>query len=268
MDITQSLKDTENALRDFIMLILQESFGQDWESKSGVTEERLEMWRERKMIEEKRQESGVVDERLLYYADFYDLKTILQKHWSGSFSEALGDWKTMEVFLTELEKLRDPDAHRRELLPHQKSLAVGIAGEIRTRITRFRSKRETNEDFFPRIESVRDNLGNIWTPTYSRSMNTTGAILHPGDYISYVITANDSQGNKLLYGISMPNCEEVLQEDNTLSYTVEYKHIGKDKIVELFIRTLLDYHAYNGSLVCDDEISLIYDILPLRSSLA
>ena len=51
----------------------------------------------------------------MYYADFYDLRTILKK-WAGEFSNALGDWKTIEVWLTELEKLRDPDAHRRELL--------------------------------------------------------------------------------------------------------------------------------------------------------
>ena len=33
-----------------------------------------------KEIEKKRQKSGTRDERLLYYADFYDLKTILKKH--------------------------------------------------------------------------------------------------------------------------------------------------------------------------------------------
>ena len=31
----------------------------------------------------------------------------------------------MEVWLNELEALRDADAHRRELLPHQKHLALG-----------------------------------------------------------------------------------------------------------------------------------------------
>ena len=44
----------------------------------------------------------------------------------------MGEWKTMEVWLDELEKLRNPDAHRRELLPHQKQLAAGIAGETGT----------------------------------------------------------------------------------------------------------------------------------------
>jgi hypothetical protein len=267
MDITQALKDAENALRDFIILILQESLGTDWETKSGVTKERLTKWQVRKQTEEKRQESGVVEERLLYYADFYDLQTILKKNWSGPFSEALGDWKTMEVWLKELEKLRDPDAHRRELLPHQKHLAIGISGEIRTRITRFRSKRETSESFFPRIESVRDNLGNLWTPTYPRSIFTPNSILHPGDLISYVITASDPQGNKLEYGLSKPDVEDVWQDENALSFTVEYKHIGRDKMVDLYIRTLLEYHAYSSlDFGYDDAVSFMYDILPPKPS--
>ena len=119
MDTTQALKDTENALRDFIADMLSKSFGQGWEEKCGVSADRVEKWRERKKVEATRQETGVVDERLLYYADFYDLKNILKKHWSAIFSPALGDLKTFDVWLSELEKLRDPDAHRRELLPHQ-----------------------------------------------------------------------------------------------------------------------------------------------------
>jgi hypothetical protein len=146
IDITQALKDTENALRDFISSVLQKKFGGNWVEQCGVSPERIKRWQERKVEEEKRQKFGVIEERLIYYADFYDLKTILKKHWVGEFSEGLGDWKTMEVWLDELGRLRDPEAHRRELLPHQKHLAVGIAGEIRTRIVRYRSKQETSED--------------------------------------------------------------------------------------------------------------------------
>jgi hypothetical protein len=37
----------------------------------------------------------------------------------------------MKVRLSVLERLRDPDAHRRESLAHQKHMALGIEGEIR-----------------------------------------------------------------------------------------------------------------------------------------
>src|SRR5665647_2855016 len=92
MDSTQALKDAENSLRDFIALVLGTELGADWVKESGVPTERLEKWQARKVEEFQRQEGGAVDERLIYYADFYDLKTILKKHWQR-FSAALGDWK-------------------------------------------------------------------------------------------------------------------------------------------------------------------------------
>ena len=103
MDVTQALKDTENSLRDFIALILSKELGGDWVKKCGVFEERLQKWKDRKEQEESRQCSGVVEERPIYYADFFDLKTILKENWKY-FSPALGKWKTIDVFLSELEK--------------------------------------------------------------------------------------------------------------------------------------------------------------------
>ncbi len=147
MDLTQALKDIENSLREFLATLLRNKFGERWLEETGVSADRIAQWEDRKATEEKRQKTGAVEERLLYYADFYDLKTILKKNWN-EFAVALGDWKTMEVWLTELEKLRDPDAHRRELLPHQQYLGLGISGEIRTKLIKYRSKQETSEEFF------------------------------------------------------------------------------------------------------------------------
>lgn len=42
MDITQALKDTENALRDFTDFNLQQKLGNEWIVKSGVPKERKE----------------------------------------------------------------------------------------------------------------------------------------------------------------------------------------------------------------------------------
>lgn len=93
MDTTQALKDAENALRDFIALMLSNKHGSNWINGCGVTSERLIKWEERRQVEEKRQKGGNVDERLIYYADFYDLATILEKHWNATFAEVFGDLK-------------------------------------------------------------------------------------------------------------------------------------------------------------------------------
>ena len=79
MDVTQALKDAENGLRDFIGCVLKRKLGPEWVQKCGVSPERIKIWNERKLVESRRQRTGVVEERVLYYADFYDLQTILQK---------------------------------------------------------------------------------------------------------------------------------------------------------------------------------------------
>jgi hypothetical protein len=229
MDVSQALKDAENALRDFIALTLSAKLGPEWIESCGVSPERIDRWRERKASEEKRQAGGVVEERLIYYADFYDLKSILKKHWSDPFSAALGEWRVFDIYLSELEKLRDPDAHRRELMPHQKHLVVGISGEIRNRIVRYRSKMETAEDCFPRLESARDSLGHIWVPEPEPSLKilNTKATLRPGDRVEYVVTATDPEDEPLGYGMGLDNPPRSWQEHGNFEFVVTDEHIAK-----------------------------------------
>jgi len=262
MDVTQALRDAENALREFISLTLSQKLGTDWIGACGVSEDRVTKWRERKESELKRQPSGVVEERLIYYADFFDLKTILKRHWGDAFSEALGEWRTFEVYLSELEKLRDPDAHRRELLPHQKHLVIGISGEIRNRIVRHRSKMETSEDCFPRFESARDSLGNIWVPEISRrKVVITNATLRPGDTVEFVVTATDPEDAPLEYAIGVDDILGSWQGHGAFQLTVTDKHIRQQFVVDLYIRSRRAYHARRHY---DDQVEFYYRVLPAR----
>jgi len=265
LDVTGALRDSENALRDFIGAVLSARFGQDWIERCGVTPDRVQTWTERKASEPRRfAGSGVIEEQLLYYADFDDLKTLLQKNWAGPFSDALGDWKTTEVWLEELKRMRDPDAHRREPLPHQKHLAIGIAGEIRTRLVRYRSKRETPEDCFPRIESVRDSLGNLWTASDAsadlRQLDTK-AVLRAGDQIAFVITACDPEDGALEYRVSRGLGGWT--ETSTLSYTFTEQDVAETVWIELMMRSKRPHHAKK---VFDDAVTFGYRVLPPRRS--
>jgi Swt1-like HEPN len=264
MDVTQALRDTENALRDFVAARLEQTLGSDWIEGCGVTPERVETWKARKEDEERRQEAGVVDERLLYYADFYDLKTILKKHWQGDFSDALGEWKRFEVLFDELTRFRDPDAHRRELLPHQQSLVVGIAGDISSRLVRWRSRHETADDCFPRIESARDSLGNLWVPSANRHVHVfpTETTLRPGDRIDFVVTARDPEDLPLEYSLSAGAAGPEWQKSGVFSFTVEAEHIGDTLVVSLAIRSPRSYHAHSND---DDSVIFGYTVLPARS---
>jgi len=264
MDVSQALKDTENSLRDFIAYVLREAFGDEWVDKCGVTPERVQKWNDRKAEEERRQKLGAVEERLLYYADFYDLGTILGEHWH-KFSEALGDKKRFMVFPQEMRRQRDPHAHRRELLPHQKHLSLGIAGDIRTRIVRYRSKRETSEDYYPRIESARDSLGNIYALGKSVSLNT-GYRLRVGDCLEFVIAATDPLGEPLEYRLNVGGIVTIpWQGSHSMQLTIAERHVQKRLAVVLQVRSQREYHAKTHY---DDRVIFNYEVLPPRPDTA
>jgi len=169
----------------------------------------------------------------------------------------------MEVWLDELGRFRDPDAHRRELLPHQKHLAVGIAGEIRTRLVRYRSKQETSEDYFPRIESVRDNFGNLF-PSEPGSYVLTETILRPNDIIDFVITASDPCDAQLEYGIRTNiDHNTSWQKENSFSIRIE-KYVRKNFIVSLYIKSPRKMRA-SGDY--DDYVEFYYTVLPSKDSI-
>ncbi len=269
IDITQTLKDTENALRDFVASELKNSLGENWILNCGVIEDRISKWRERKVEEEKRHFSGTTEERILYYADFYDLKTILEKNWEKVFSKVFSSKKITILYLDILGGYRDPDAHRRELLPHQKNLIFGIAGEIRSSIIRYRSKKETDNDCFPRIESVRDSLGSIWTieSEQIKSLFNTKKILHPGDIIDFVITTSDPEDLQLEFGLSVnfkpPTPEIIWQKNNTFSVKIGKEHISRQFQIDFYIKSPREYHA---SISTDDDASFYYKVLPNKRS--
>ena len=263
MDVTQALSDTENALRDFIAAVLWTKFGSAWEKNCGVSTERLEAWRSRKLEAEKQYRSGAVDERLIYYADFYDLQTILKNHWSSEFSKVFGDWRTMEVWLSSLGRLRNSDAHRRELLPHQKHLILGIAGDIRTRMTSYRSKQETDEDCYSRLEHVTDSLGSTWRYGVNNHWNiiSTGRHLRVGDRLEFVISASDPLGSEVEYALHTihRSYDTGWKKENALSIQFSEADIRKLCDVQICIRSPRKYHALGEY---DDLATFRYSILP------
>lgn len=263
MNVSQAPSEVENSLRDFIAVMLQKQHGSDWIKKCGVTPERIKNWESRKADEVRRQQAGAVEERLLYYADFYDLNTILHKNWSGEISAALGGkWKTIEVFLNELGKLRDPNAHHRELLPHQKHLVLGLSGEIRNRLVRYRSKMETSEDYYPRLESVRDNLGYVWVPPHGAGIS--GAHLRVGDALEFVVSATDPLGEPLSYKIRKiyGGDNDQWQENNVLNVPITAGDVRKDFKVAIYMRSPRQYHARG---TWDDDVIFVYEVLPPRA---
>lgn len=261
MDVHQAIRDTENALRDFVSWRLQSKFGVQWESKIGVTDDRLTKWREKRETERKRHRGVPIEERLFYYADLYDLQPIIKKHWL-LLADALGTKGTIEVWLDELERLRTPDAHGRDFLPHQKHLAIGIAGHVRGSIVRYRSKMERIEDYFPRIEGARDSVDHSFA-VGSQSVAVARPTVRVGDAIECVVTATDPMGEPLEYGYYWhPGGPEAWSHSNSFVVSVTADNVGKHKELHLRVRSPREAKAMRGY---DDFVIFSYDVLPART---
>jgi len=257
MDVRQILLDTESTLRDFIEVILEQQSGPDWIRQSGLPPERIEYLESQRETFETNRISMQEENRLINYTNFIDLKRILQRNWAGDFELAFGDFNTLDVYLTTLHRYYDPDAHNRSLLTHQKHLILGISGFLRNRIIVYRSWKEGDKKGFPKIESVRDNLGNLWIPGKPKKIRT-GLSLQTGDVLEFVVSAKDPEEMDLEYRIFPGKWSS----SNVLLIELSDKHISAQSIFHIGIRSKRKYHAF--PLGYDDRVTFEYEVHPKK----
>lgn len=258
IDVESELKILENSVRDIITFVLTKHFGSNWIDSLKISHDRISKWKERQTTEEARLKGNILEARIIYYSDFYDLKNIIDKHWENGFVEVFQDKKTVTIFLEEAEKLRDPNAHRRELFEYQKHLIKGISGEIRTRIMKYRGKKENPDDFFPVVEAVTDSLGNnISNSVYAQSIQS-GKVLKVGDTVEIIAYSTDPLGGEIEYSINRIG-KKTWTKNNKTTITFEKADIGRCCDIQIMVRSTRDFHAYSDF---DDYVQIRYTVLP------
>ena len=260
MDVESELRVLENSLRDFIEFTLRRRLGADWVQRLKISTDRVARWRDRLETERRRLASEALESRLLYYANFYDLQTIIVKHWEDGFAEAFGERRTVEVFLGEMEKLRDPNAHRRELHEYQKHLILGISGELRTRIMKSRGKRDSEDAYFPVIEAVTDSLGNKASNTNYAQTIAAACRVYVGDELEIRVFSTDPLGGQLEFSIARIGPKE-WSPSNARSIRFTEADIGRACDINVMVRSTRTYHAYSDF---DDYVMYRYVVLPLE----
>ena len=227
--------------------------GDEWEKHLGVTEDRLEVWNNRMAEERKRLKGQVIENRKIYYSDFYDLKTIITKNWD-LFSDCFSDRKIMEYQFSQLESFRNPNAHNRDLLEYQKHLLAGYAGEIKNGIMKYRGSIEKQSTFFPEYESL--NINGI---IYRQHWAHLDEIFRPGDEIEITIYVSSPNTQKVYYMISGENKnEEVWSENNHFKILVGDNNFGRIKKT-IYFKSDSNYHM-NGEW--DGLVSISYIVVP------
>ncbi|MGO9180133.1 MAG: hypothetical protein ACLQBX_15245 [Candidatus Limnocylindrales bacterium] len=260
--VGEALAAAENALRDLIETVLGGT--PDWLKTSGLSPERMAAMEGRQRDEASSRGGGVanVEARTLYYAELFDLQTILDKHWS-KFAPCLGDRKTFMAMFERMEDFRNPDAHGRELLPFARHLALGITGEIRNRVAIFRSGSGPTKQYFPHIESIRDHFGHVVSGhSQGSALTSTGITLHSGDEVVFELRAWDPEGAALRWEFTITGREgvwEVAPEDGLFTWHVREVDIG-ETVTAFF--NIVSSRPYHRDATNDDYAMFSYRVLP------
>lgn len=239
----------ENNLR---RLIISRIGGED-DSKYGISEDRIQKWKEKRIIEAKKNKGVSYENRLIYYSEFYDLKTIILKNWER-FQPILKDKKRFEVFFSEVENFRNTIAHGRILTSSQESFLYGITTDLKNVILLYHNKNEMKEDFFIQISKINDNLGNVWDINSSAS----NPFLRVGDEYELYIEAHDPKNREIEYSVSIPNSNlKIRQTRPRINFTITIDLVSPLQILLVGARTLNS--EYNN----EDYKAIHVTILPM-----
>lgn len=244
--------------------LIREVLGPGWVAKSKCDLIALE----RKRGEEAKRRSGaVVDEDLLVYTEFYELRQIIIDNWA----EFAGVWRSRKYFdaiFSRLEDFRNPDAHSRELLPFEEHLALGLSGEIRNTITIYRSSKAVSGEFYPIIESIEDSLGNRFVPT--KEQQTGGGHRMPstlavGDSITFRLSAWDPQGREIHWNVAFHAKEpqQSVQVDGAAAevvWVVSETEVGEN--VPFVSITMSSTGKYHRNRKNDSFVVIYYTVVP------
>lgn len=222
------INEYENTLRRLILDVI----GDKDDSLYKVSEQRITIWKEKREIETKKYKGLIFENRLIYFSDFYDLKTIISKNWE-LFSPILINKKRFEIFFSEVETFRNTISHGRNLLSGQENLLKGITSDLKNLITVYHNKNEMKEDFFIQILKINDNLGNVWEDNSSTNKPT----LRVGDEYELYIEANDPKDRKIEYELFTLGDFTITQESQRFIFTIENKLVSESVQFYVVVRT-------------------------------
>jgi hypothetical protein len=152
------------------------------------------------------------------------------------------------------------------VLPFEVALAEGMTGELRQQVTLFRSSGlgGPEPEYFPRIESVTDSLGNQKVGLTGDPFLRTNITLRPGEEIAFSGSAWDPGGEPVRWVVRVNANAPLLEAtglDFECTWSVAEGDIGDMVMVDVQIASDRAYHRGGPR---DDHVTLVYRVLPPR----
>ncbi|MGV9510571.1 hypothetical protein ACWDQZ_33715 [Streptomyces tendae] len=253
-----AVQTVEIALRELIRRVL----GPNWSESRGAPD--LERLKEKQEEDRKRRDGAIVSDDLLAYTELYSLTQLVEKNWE-SFKPVFGDSARTKVFLGILADFRNPVAHSRQLLPFERELLSGAAGQLRNQVSLFLSRGDGPHRYYPSIESVTDSFGHVAGSDYDADRYHTGTRLNVGDRLSFHCMATDPRGRDITWRLGVGASTEQEEVSSVtgvpaeLIWEVDERHVGEKRWVRISVAHAGRFHR-RGDF--DDERFLTYNVNP------
>ncbi len=205
-DVDTALAGLERCLRQLMLGVYPKALGGKWLKQVAPDAEKRTDWQnlmDAENADRVRQGLPPSNYSILDYTTLGELYMIAERCWLP-LQPALGRNEDSLAMLRRVVKIRNPAAHARDTPTTDRYLALGISGDIRAKVTAFRSTQSPAGEWFPRIDMVRDSFG-VEAPLLmanlglGRQVATTNKTLHPGDEVIYDCRGTDPQDRELVW---------------------------------------------------------------------
>ncbi|WP_426593822.1 hypothetical protein ACPPVS_18855 [Cellulomonas sp. McL0617] len=203
LEPTVAVTTLERTLRQLLSRELRLAWGAGWLERVTTVEQRA-AWQGRYEQERTRRPgASAVAPVGLEYSELYELIAIASTHWD-KVAAALGKRAKILPLLEHFERVRNTANHSRELMPSERELMSGIAGEMRNKVTIHVSSQDAAGDYYPRIESASDSFGSAIT-VWDEVGELAGTVAEPaprmilqvGDVVTFTCSGTDPKGRDL-----------------------------------------------------------------------
>lgn len=162
-----------------------------------------------------------------------------------------------------LEEFRNAPMHSRTLVPFEDALAEGMAGEIRNKVTIYRSGLDPADRHFPRIEYVRDSFGNAPTSGAPGGILGSGLTLYPGDEVSFECPGWDPQDGPLKWRMEVLAGDQPTVEEPGRRASFTWRVTEANIAASTFVRvSLISDRPWHRGPGYDDQRTIVYTVLP------
>lgn len=246
------INEYENTLRRIIIAVL--GHGDDTDYKIKI--DRIDRWKEKREIEQKKYKGILSEKRIIYYSDFYDLEVIIKKNWE-QFKTVLHDKNKFLAFFSVMDTYRNTIAHGRSLFSYQEKLAKGITEDLKVTLVKHHNKNMNIDDYFIKILKISDDLGNTWEAGSSFELGMyTDSILRVDDEIEINVEAFDPKGREIEYSLERRHNKIDINNTGVFRLKIDSEMIAQSCVFSITATT--DESEYKN----EKSLDVKYIVLP------